>query len=309
MAKIKRKSWFPLQFTLRRAMVRINNFLSRLSRRQLVLLVIGLLFGIGLVDHVTGSEVSIGLFYLIPIGVAAWYLGRPVGTLVSIVGAAIWFVVNGPALPVPEFPFFVLLSNTAMRLGFFIVVAVLFSVLHRAIDRERELARTDFLTGVRNARSFYEQAEIELNRIQRHHRPFSIAYFDVDNFKELNDRFGHEAGDGALHTIGIGLVRCLRPSDVIGRLGGDEFAILLPETGKKKSIAVTKRIRAVLGKKLRYKGWPLTLSMGVVTCATAPPKIAPLMKEVDALMYEVKRSGKNRVKHRTMSCDAAPAQR
>jgi diguanylate cyclase (GGDEF)-like protein len=303
-AKTKRKGRFPKGLTLRRAIVLIIDFLNGLSRRQFVVLVICLLTGIGLVDYITGSEVSVGLFYLVPIGIAAWYLNRPVGTLVAILGAVIWFVANGPALPVQEFPFFVLLSNTAMRLGFFIVVAVLLSVLHRAIDRESELARTDYLTGVRNARSFYEQAEIELNRAQRYHRPLSIAYFDVDDFKELNDRLGHQAGDSALHAIGIGLVRCLRPSDVIGRVGGDEFAILLPETGAKKATVVAKRLHAFLRRKLRGKGWRLTLSMGVVTCTMAPPKITPLMKKVDALMYEVKRSGKNRVKHQTLRCDA-----
>jgi diguanylate cyclase (GGDEF)-like protein len=303
-AKTKRKGRFPKRFTLPRAIVSIIDFLNGLSRRQLVVLVICLLTGIGLIDHVTGSEVSVSLFYLVPIGIAAWYLNRPGGTLIAIVGAALWFFVNGPALPVQEFPLFVLLSNTAMRLGFFIVVAVLLSVLRRAIDRESELARTDYLTGVKNARSFYEQAEIELNRAQRYHRPLSIAYFDVDDFKDLNDRFGHQAGDSALHAIGIGLVRCLRPSDVIGRLGGDEFAILLPETGARKATAVAKRLQAFLKRKLRGKGWPLTLSMGVVTCSTAPPEIATLMKKVDALMYEVKKSGKNRVKHQTMRCDA-----
>ena len=303
MAKMRRKGRFPRRFTQRRVLALINDFLTELSRRQLTLLVIGLLSGIGVADYFTGTDVSVGLFYLVPIAIGAWYLNRAAGTWLSIASAVIWFVVNGPAVPVQEFSFFVLLWNTAIRLGFFIVVATLLSVLRRAIDHERVLARTDYLTGVKNARSFYEQAAIELNRAQRHHRPLSIAYIDVDDFKKLNDRFGHHAGDSALHAIGIALVRSMRPSDVIGRMGGDEFAILLPDTGVKKSVSVAKRLHKFLTTELRGNGWPLTLSMGVVTCTTAPLKITPLMKEVDALMYEVKRSGKNRVKHKTMTCD------
>ena len=303
MAERQRKGKFPRRFTQRRMIALINDFLSRLSRLRLWLLVIGLLSGIGVADYFTGTDVSVGFFYLIPIAIAAWYINRSAGMWLSIASAVIWFVVNGPAVPVQEFSFFALLWNAGIRLGFFVVVAALLSVLRRAIEHERALARTDYLTGVKNDRSFYEQAEIELNRAQRHHRPLSIAYIDVDDFKKLNDRFGHEVGDDALHAIGIGLVRCLRPSDVIGRMGGDEFAILLPDTGEKKSISVSKRLHKFLTTELRGNGWPLTLSVGVVTCTTAPPEIAPLMKEVDALMYEAKRSGKNRVKHKTMTCD------
>jgi diguanylate cyclase (GGDEF)-like protein len=304
MAKRQRKRRFTIRFTRRHIIAVINDFLSRLSRLQLAFLVIGLLFGIGVADYFTGTDVSVGFFYLIPIAIAAWYLKRSAGTWVSIAGAVMWFVVNGPAVPVQEFSFFVLLWNTGIRLGFFAVVAALLSVLRRAIDHERALARTDYLTGVKNDRSFYEQAYIELQRARRYGQPLSIAYIDVDNFKKLNDRFGHHAGDKALHAIGIALVRCLRPADVIGRMGGDEFAILLPDAGEKESIAVTKRLHAFLTTVLRGTKWPVTLSIGVVTCTTAPPEIAPLMKEVDAVMYEVKKSGKNRVKHRTMTCDA-----
>jgi diguanylate cyclase (GGDEF)-like protein len=189
-----------------------------------------------------------------------------------------------------------------VRLGFFTVVAALLAVLRQAIDRERALARTDYLTGVKNDRSFYEHADIELRRARRNRQPMGIVYIDVDNFKELNDRFGHNEGDSALRAIGAALLRYLRATDVVGRMGGDEFAILLPDTGKDKAVAIGKRLHASLTSELRGNGWPITLSMGVVTCTTTPSDIIPLMKAVDALMYEVKRSGKNRVRHRTMTC-------
>jgi diguanylate cyclase (GGDEF)-like protein len=304
MSEIRRKGRSARKLSQRRIIASIHDFLSRLSRPLQSLLIIGLIFAIGAVDYITGFDLSVSLFYLVPIFIAAWYINRSTALGVSIACAVMWLVAGALTLPGKEFPFVVLLWNTGVRLGFFVVVAELLSVLRQAIDREKAHARTDYLTGVKNTRSFYEQAGIELRRAQRHHRPLSIAYIDVDDFKELNDRFGHNEGDRALRAIGAALLRSLRATDVVGRMGGDEFAILLPETGKGEAISLVKRLHELLTTELRSNVWPITLSMGVVTCTTVPSEITQLMKEVDTLMYEVKRSGKNRVKHKTMTCDA-----
>ncbi len=302
MFKKQRRGGTKKRLGWRRIIAFLHGYLSGLSKPRLGLFIIGLLAVIGVVDYLTGTDISMSFFFLAPIAIAAWYINRDAGMGVSIASAAIWFVVNGPALPVQEFSFSVLLWNAGVRLGFFVVVAALLSTLRQAIDRERTLARTDYLTGVKNDRSFYEQADIELRRARRHHRPMSIAYIDVDDFKELNDRFGHNEGDSALRAIGAALLRRLRATDVVGRMGGDEFAILLPEAGKGEAISTGKRLHEFLTSELRGHGWPITLSMGVITCTTIPSDITQLMKEVDALMYEVKRSGKNRVRHRIMTC-------
>jgi diguanylate cyclase (GGDEF)-like protein len=303
MPKKRRRGGTPKRFGWRRIIASLHGFLSGLSRPRMWLLIVVLLAVIGIGDYFTGTDISISFFFLAPIAVAALYINRDAGMGVSIASAAIWFVVNGPAVSLQEFPFPVLLWNAGVRLGFFAVVAALLSTLHQAIDRERALARTDYLTGVKNNRSFYEQADIELRRARRHRRPISIAYIDLDGFKELNDRFGHNEGDSALRAIGIALLRYLRSTDVVGRMGGDEFAILLPEAGKGEAISTGKRLHELLTTELKGNGWPITLSMGVVTCTTAPSEVTRLMKEVDALMYEVKRSGKNRVQHKTMACE------
>jgi diguanylate cyclase (GGDEF)-like protein len=302
MSKKQRQRGTTKRLTPRRIFAFINDFLSGLSRPPLWLIIIGLLSVLGVVDYFTGTDISISFFFLAPIVIAAWYINRAAGMGVSIASAVIWFVVNGPALPVQEFRFGVLIWNAGVRLGFFVVVAALVSVLRQAIDRERLLARTDYLTGVKNDRSFYEQAAIELRRARRHNRPMSIAYIDADDFKELNDRFGHNAGDSALRAIGAALLRRLRATDVVGRMGGDEFAVLLPEAGEDEAVKTVKRLHKLLTTELRGKGWPITLSIGVLTCTTAPSEIDRLMKEVDALMYEVKRSGKNHVRHKTIAC-------
>jgi diguanylate cyclase (GGDEF)-like protein len=304
MSEMRRKARTTKRLTQRRIIASIHGFLSRLSRPLQALLIIGLIFAVGAVDYITGFDLSVSLFYLAPIFIAAWYINRSTALGVSIACAVMWLVASALTLPVKEFPLVVLFWNAGVRLGFFVVVVALLSVLRQAIDREKAHARTDYLTGVKNSRSFYEQADIELRRSQRHHQPMSIAYIDVDDFKELNDRFGHNEGDRALRAIGTALLRSLRATDVVGRMGGDEFAILLPDAGEMESVLAGKRLHEFLTAELKSNGWPITLSMGVVTCTTAPSEIAQLMKEVDALMYEVKRSGKNRVKHKTMTSDA-----
>jgi diguanylate cyclase (GGDEF)-like protein len=192
------------------------------------------------------------------------------------------------------------LWNAAVRLGFFLVVSNLLSSLHRSIDHEKTLARIDYLTGVQNSRAFYERAGVELARARRYQRPVSIAYFDLDNFKELNDRLGHTTGDEALRVIGATLLGQIRVSDLVGRMGGDEFAIFLPETGEEEACRVGARLHERLTAEIVRNGWSFSISMGVLTCADAPSDMNWLVTEVDGLMYSVKRSGKNNVSYRSV---------
>jgi diguanylate cyclase (GGDEF)-like protein len=105
------------------------------------------------------------------------------------------------------------------------LVTVLASRLRRALDRERTLARTDFLTGIANRTAFHEMVGREIERQRRYRRPFGLAYIDCDNFKAVNDSLGHHAGDDLLRSIGAVLGAGLRRTDVVARLGGDEFAV------------------------------------------------------------------------------------
>ncbi|HTC77354.1 MAG TPA: diguanylate cyclase, partial [Terriglobales bacterium] len=102
--------------------------------------------------------------------------------------------------------------------------------LAAALAAEKELSRSDPLTGLPNRRAFYEVALAEADRARRYRHPLSLAYLDVDNFKQVNDDYGHDAGDELLVRVAEVLRRNLRNNDIVARLGGDEFAMLLPET-------------------------------------------------------------------------------
>jgi diguanylate cyclase (GGDEF)-like protein len=255
---------------------------------------------IGVVDLLTGHDVVLSLFYLLPVSAAAWYASPRLGYAMAGVcavtlGAA--DVLDGPLVTNPA----IYVWNTLIRLAFFVVVTALLAALRHALERERQLARTDFLTGALNVRAFAEVAHAELSRARRYHRPLSIAYLDLDDFKLVNDRLGHSVGNQVLRAVVHAARRNLRASDSVARLGGDEFALLLPETGEEAARGVVPKVqRSVLDHMVRH-AWPVTLSIGVLTCEHPPASVDELLRQVDTLMYEVKNGGKNGVRYAACS--------
>ena len=165
------------------------------------------------------------------------------------------------------------------------------------LEAEMRLARSDALTGLANRRAFYEKAEIERKRAVRYARPLSMAYVDLDNFKRVNDTSGHEAGDQILVTVAGILQNNLRAEDVAARLGGDEFALLLPEAGHASAAFVMNKLHRLLTSAMQEKHSHVTFSMGVVTYDTAPESTEMMVQKADQVMYEVKRQGKNSIRH------------
>jgi diguanylate cyclase (GGDEF)-like protein/PAS domain S-box-containing protein len=164
-----------------------------------------------------------------------------------------------------------------------------------ALATEKRLSRTDALTGVANRRAFYETAEAERKRSVRYGRPVSLAYIDLDNFKQINDQSGHETGDQVLACVAETLRKNIRAESLVARLGGDEFAVLLPETDQVAASLVTNKLRDLLATAMREKDWPVTFSVGVVTYDKPPQSTEQMMHAADELMYRVKREGKNSV--------------
>lgn len=165
--------------------------------------------------------------------------------------------------------------------------------LRAALDREHSLAMTDSLTGASNLRHFKELVSNEIERCGRHGRVFSLAYFDIDNFKLLNDSSGHAAGDQLLRRIVEIAKGRLRKTDVIARIGGDEFAVLLPETDTAGLGSPVTDLLVEINQEMDKNEWPVTLSCGVVTYRTPPKSADDAIEAADHLMYQVKAGGKN----------------
>lgn len=148
------------------------------------------------------------------------------------------------------------------------------------------------MTEVLNSRAFHEIVAIELRRVDRHKHPITLAYLDVDNFKQVNDTLGHSAGDSLLHAIAVTIRHNIRLSDTVSRLGGDEFAILMPETDSDNAKKAINKLHEYLIKMVQQNKYPVTFSIGVVSCHYLC-KFDELIKAADKLMYSVKSRGKN----------------
>lgn len=270
-------------------------FLARLPKPFLWLLLIIGIIGICVVDYFYEPRVSLIFFYLLPIFIASWYIGKNASIIISLFCAVGWAIsdfLSFSSFSHPMVPYW----NLTVMLGVFLVVSTTLSKLKQALHHEKDLARSDDLTGIANRRAFFEVAAAELARMNRYKRPFTIAYFDLDDFKVVNDQKGHEAGDKLLQCVADVIGSTIRSSDLIARVGGDEFAVILPETNEEQARSAIEKINASLHEKLHKNGLSTTFSIGVVTYVRPPATVDDMLKKANHMMYAAKREGKNGIR-------------
>jgi diguanylate cyclase (GGDEF)-like protein len=165
----------------------------------------------------------------------------------------------------------------------------------RYLDTCEEAAFTDHVTGLANRRRFERQLDREVTRTLRYGRPFCLLLLDIDHFKNVNDTYGHEAGDEAIQYLAKTLQAETRGIDLSARIGGEEFAVLLPETDFESGLEVAERLcRAIRETKIPVAG-SITASFGVAEFPSCAKTGRELVAVADAAMYEAKRLGRNRV--------------
>ena len=247
---------------------------------------------VALVDYFTGYELAFSIFYGAPIAITAWYATRQTGIIFSVFSAITWATIDYTSGHEYSREW-ILFWNTGVRLGFFIVIAILLAELKAHLENEKKLARTDSLTGIMNGHAFREASISILEVAIRHKQPYAIGYVDLDNFKQVNDGWGHAEGDRVLKTVGEVLSKNIRASDFAGRLGGDEFAVLLPLTDLTGAKQVFNKIQDQLREAVQRGGWPVGFSTGIAVFAKHQLSASESFKLADELMYQVKKSGKN----------------
>ncbi|MBC7106070.1 MAG: GGDEF domain-containing protein [Firmicutes bacterium] len=183
-------------------------------------------------------------------------------------------------------------------------VAIANAVLYRRLEH---MAITDGLTGLYNHRYFYLRTQAEFQRAARQGETFAVVFFDLDHFKDLNDQYGHLAGDAVLAQLGEVIRRNLREGDVAARYGGEEFALLLPSTGEHRAVYAAERIReAVRRHEFSWEGrtWPVqvSISAGVAVFPKDGRDLAALLRAADRALYRAKEMGRDRV----VTCNGGP---
>lgn len=173
--------------------------------------------------------------------------------------------------------------------------------IHR---QEQEMARLsldvnqDFLTGIPNRRSLDHRLAEELGRTHRHGRPLSLLLLDIDHFKQVNDQYGHVAGDRLLRAVAALLDENRRTEDFLGRYGGEEFAVILPETELEQAMVVAEKLRrCIANAKLNYDGQVIRMTVTIGVAQAAPDGAGPaqLISRADKALYRGKEDGRNRV--------------
>ena len=277
-----------------------KNIFNGYSKYLLTALCIILASAVGILRYLTGPELALSLFYLFPIGLASWYVGRWSGVLLSFASAVSWLIAD--LMMLNSFSRSLIpYVNESFRLIVFLIVTGILSRLKTSLENHRQLARTDHLTEIANRRAFFDLANMELHKARRYRTPLSILYLDIDNFKHINDRYGHQDGDQLLRLVAKTIKNHVRAIDVTARFGGDEFGILLAETGSAPASLVAQKLKEKLEELVHRNGWPVTFSTGIVTFEAMPASVDEMIDAVDAQMYLAKREGKNRTRHRIVA--------
>jgi len=260
---------------------------------------------VGWVDYVAGIELKTYPLYFVPVGWGAWREGRRVGRLLSVLAALVWEWSNQIAGLTYQHAW-TWWWNTLAQLVAFLVIAELLSEVRQQLTRESEAARTDTLTGLLNLRGFNELFDREWVRAVRHGRSIALAYIDLDGFKAVNDRLGHDAGDSVLRLTADRLRSGVRVTDLVARRGGDEFIVAFPELDSADTVAVAEKILARLRLAFEALGHPVHASIGVLSvsnCRHIAPEQA--LAQADALMYRAKQAGGDRLEFETFGAPSA----
>lgn len=267
------------------------------ARKGIVSAMLVVALGVGYLHTLAGLAYEFHVLFVFPVLITAWYAGTRAGYGLALLAAAEWFVADRllageQADPLP------LLFNIGMRLVIFVGWVWLLDEMRHVLQRESRLAREDALTQLPNRREFHERGRAAFAQAQRQGTPSTVVFLDLDRFKQVNDELGHEVGDQLLMKVAAVMRMHVRVSDVAGRLGGDEFALVLPNMDAAAAMPYVEELRQRLLATMSEHGWPVTFSIGVASYGVTPMDFDAALAQADALMYEVKNGGRNRILQR-----------
>jgi diguanylate cyclase (GGDEF)-like protein len=228
------------------------------------------------------------MYYLWVVLYVAYFLG-PLATAVEVILIAVAYAATLAAIDPGPIATSRWVSTIGLVVGAAVVVRLLSARIARLVADLERVARTDRLTGLPNRLAFEERFAHEVTRTARTRRPFALLLADLDHFKEVNDRWGHVAGDLALAELGRVLATQLRHSDVAARVGGDEFAFILPDTDELAARQIAERIAVSVREHARAGARPVSLSYGISTYGLDGQTLDELIHAADEALYAAKR--------------------
>ena len=227
------------------------------------------------------------------------FLKGLIASALSVLVAWAWVLLIIPGYTLQLEPnLMIVIGATPILVAFPLSVGMISFSLSRRLSHQREelerISRTDDLSQLNNRRYWEESVFKEYERYKRSGAPLSLIMIDIDHFKQVNDEYGHAAGDQMIRELSALFTENVRISDVVGRYGGEEFGVLLPDTDKKRAMYFAERLRlAAQSLSIKPYGARCTISLGVAEVDDSITKYRDLIELADRALYQAKRRGRN----------------
>lgn len=269
---------------------RLAEKLDSLSRERVWFAIVAATAVVAWTDRVFPAVGVVPLYIPIICG-ACWRLGAPAGYFVALIAA--WLAVM-PWLEVVATPIVIL--RAMIRTGAYLFLAATIISFRRSYDRELFHAHRDRMTGALNKEVFHRRCAQAIEDAGHTGQTLLLAILDLDDFKAINSRDGHRAGDAVLRSFAKGASAIVRREDLLGRIGGDEFALVMRVPSMAEGLGFARDVHDRLSAVLAEARPPVTCSMGAVLIPShAPREVSELMHLADMAMYRAKETGKNAV--------------
>jgi diguanylate cyclase (GGDEF)-like protein len=262
-------------------------------RRAVTIAAIATSLVVAVIDTLIAHQLSLSAVHVLTVVAASWYGGLV--PALAIAGVAVADAALHTARSGASEGLGLVVTGGLIEFTVLTITALAIARVRRIICVQAHRARHDSLTGALSRGAFQHIAERELRRVSRHGGPVSVAYFDIDDFKVVNDTRGHAEGDRVLRLVADSVVRSVRAGDAFARVGGDEFVLLLPDADAVDAAGVVRRVvhavrAAPIGGRSR-----VGLSVGVATFREPPEAVHDMVTHADELMYRAKHAGGDRV--------------
>ncbi len=273
---------------------------GKLPKPLLTIFAFLLVLIIGSFDVTAGyNNISMAFLYLFPIILITWFEGGIPATIISIFSAITWSVADAASGPVYSH-IAISVWNTLMIFGMFSIVAYAFATIKKLMIKERAFSGTDGLTHAANAALFYEEGQREMKRAARYQRPLTLARLAINDYNRITGTLGWNMGESLVRAVTETVMKTLRTTDIVAKLDAHEFAILMPETKKEDAEVAVHKVQEHLAEMVKQNDWPVSFSIGVVTCTAPACTIDALVAMAGDLMRTEPDDAGNRVQYRAV---------
>ncbi len=273
---------------------------GKLPKPLLTIIAFLLVLFIGSFDVTAGyNNISMAFLYLFPIILITWFEGGIPATIIAIFSAITWSIADAASGPVYSH-IAISIWNTVMVFGMFSIVVYSFATIKKLMIKERAFTGNSGTVHAADAALFYEEGQREMKRAARYKRPLTLARLAINHYNRITGTLGWDMGESLVLAVTETVMKTLRATDIVAKLDTHEFAILMPETKKEDAEVAVRKVQEHLSEMVKQNDWPVSFSIGVVTCTAPAATIDDLVTMAGDLMKAAPDDSGNRVQYRVV---------